>query len=135
MFEARLRVAFRGVPGEERVRDQEYRVLTQDHRIINPQYWTELVSPRSKIRMSIVLCGAIMNDRVCPQPACRARDTQCMAVRDGGVMVTWYVFPPSYNIFSPRSLPTTAPNAKQHLIPGNSAFRCILILTRKVSQH
>ena len=134
MFEARLRVAFRGVPGEEKVRDQEYRVLTHDHRIMNPWNWTELVSPRSKLRMSIVLCGAIMNDRFCPQPACRARDTQCMAVRDGGVMVTWYVLPSSYNIFSPRSSPTTAPSAKQHRIPAMSAFRCILILTRIVSR-
>ena len=128
MFEARLRAAFRGVPGEKKVRDQEYRVLTHDHRIIDPQYWTDLVLPRSKLRMSVVLRGARMKDGVCPQPACRARVTQRRAVTDGGVMVIWYVLAASYSITSLRSLPTAAPNAKQHHILGTSLYRSILIL-------
>ena len=89
MFQARLRVAFRGVPGEEKVRGREYHVLTHDHRIIDPQHWTDFVSPRSRLRMSVILYGAMMDVIVCPQSACRGKNTQCKAVRDEVVMMTW----------------------------------------------
>ena len=108
MFEARLQVAFCGVPGEQKVREQEYFVLTHNHRIIDPQYWTDLVLPRSKLRMFVVLFET-REDRVCAQPECRARVTQGQPVRDGGVMVIWYVIAASYSITSLCSLPTYSP--------------------------
>ena len=55
MFEARLQVAFRGMPWEHKVRANEYYVSTHDNRIISPQYWTDMVSPHSKLRMSIII--------------------------------------------------------------------------------
>ena len=69
MFNARLQVAFRGVPGEDQVRQERYRVLTHDQQIIDPRCWTDLVSPRSKLRMAVYTFKEIMDDKVCPQPA------------------------------------------------------------------
>ena len=55
MFEARLQVALRGTPFEKSVWAKEYFVLTHDYRVVDPQYWTDSVSPRSKLRMSVWL--------------------------------------------------------------------------------
>ncbi len=93
VFEARLRVAFHGVPGEEWVRDKQYRVLTRDNQIVKPKHWTDLVSPRSTLIMFVLVGEVMVEDTNCPQPACRARDTQSKTVRDEGMMVTWYVLP------------------------------------------
>ena len=67
MFEARLQVAFRGTPWEESVRAKRYLVLTQEHLVINLVYWTHAVSPRSKFKMSLIVCKEFMDDKVCPQ--------------------------------------------------------------------
>lgn len=69
MFNARLQVAFRGVPGEDQVREEQYHVLTHDQQIIDPQYWTDLVSPRSKLRMSVFINGKITDDKFCSRLA------------------------------------------------------------------
>ena len=55
MFQARLQVAFRGMPWEGMVRAEDYYVSTHDRGIVNPRYWTDLVSPRSRLRMSVFI--------------------------------------------------------------------------------
>ena len=69
MFHARLQVAFRGLPWEESVRAKEYYVLTHDYLVINPRYWTNTVSPRSKLRMFVSLQEEITDNGICLQPA------------------------------------------------------------------
>ncbi len=44
-------------------------MFTDHERIIDPQCWTDLVSPRSKLRMGVYTCKEIMDDKICPQPA------------------------------------------------------------------
>ena len=61
-------------------------MLTHDLRIIDQQNWTDLVSPRSKLRMSIVTREVAFPDII--------DRSEC-------VMPTSYVFSPSYSIYTP----------------------------------
>ena len=71
VFEARLRVAFRGLPGEKKVLQGQYRLLDNSRgEPLSLQCWTESVAPRSKIIMSVVVDGVKMKKGLCSQPAC-----------------------------------------------------------------
>ena len=71
VFEARLRVAFRGLPGEKKVLQGQYRLLdTSRDKLLSPQRWTESVAPRSRIIMSMVVDGIKRKKGLCSQPAC-----------------------------------------------------------------
>ena len=71
VFEARLHVAFRGLPGEKKVLQGQYRLLdTSRGKPLNPQRWTKSVAPRSRIIMSVVVDGIKMKNGLCSQPAC-----------------------------------------------------------------
>ena len=71
VFEARLRVAFRGLPGEKKVLQGQYRLLDNSRgKPLSPQRWTKSVAPRSRIIMSVVVDGVKMKEGLCSQPAC-----------------------------------------------------------------
>ena len=127
MFQARLQVAFRGVPWEEKVREEQYRVLTHDLRIVDQQNWTDLVSPRSKLRMSIVIREVAFPDKIC-----LAGDTLCKAVRTECLMMTAYVLSPYYSVYTPRSLPTVFPDVEKKVSLPTSTFRCLSIIARRL---
>ena len=38
-------------------------MFTHDHRVVHPHYWTDMVSPRSKLRMSIVISQEFTEDK------------------------------------------------------------------------
>ena len=52
------------MPGEENVQAKQYSVFAHDHKIIDPQYWTNLVFPRSKLRMAFPFRTWSMDDEV-----------------------------------------------------------------------
>ena len=94
VFEARLRVAFRGLPGEKKVLQGQYRLLdTSEDKLLSPQCWTKSVAPRSRIIMSVVVDGIEMKKGLCSQPACNL---------EIGDRALWYVSSAhgtNYNIF------------------------------------
>ena len=83
VFEARLRVAFQGLPGEKKVLQGQYRLLdTSRGEPLSPQRWTKSVAPRSRIIMSVVVNGIKMKNGFCSQPACKFEIGGC---------ALWYV--------------------------------------------
>lgn len=55
VFEARLRMAFEGCPGESRVRRNRYYLLDARGKILSPDNWADDIAPHSQITMSVVI--------------------------------------------------------------------------------
>jgi len=78
VFEARLRAAFKGDPGEERMQRYRYYFLDQTGMLMYPGNWSDVITPRSKIMMSAVIDNAGPGPAICP--ACRVTDSRATDV-------------------------------------------------------
>ncbi|KAK5128545.1 hypothetical protein LTR85_003216 [Meristemomyces frigidus] len=92
ILEKRLEVSFRGLPGEAKVRRNEYQLMdfpvrgARTFRVLNAKSWESSVSAGSRVVMSILFDRPKHIQRVCP--GCSTR----VEKRNEQELVTWQVY-------------------------------------------
>lgn len=73
MFEAMLRSDFEGLPGERKVSQSQYIIITStstNYSPIDRVNWQQRVFPETKIKMSVVMERLVATSGFCPRPNC-----------------------------------------------------------------
>ena len=90
VFQARLRVSFKGLPGEGKVHQQQYRPMDMSRGFVAARNWIDIVAPRSTIIMSAMVDGRLGSDGICFQDRCCSREILAQSVGQF-LSQTWYV--------------------------------------------
>lgn len=95
------------------MQQQQHRLVSQGCGFIDPQRWSELVTPCSKIIIFVVLDKLTTENGVCPQPAYKVKVSKSEYAGSGSIL-TWYVHNgPILTIISD----TAQPKLRYYVIP------------------